>query len=294
MAVAADPTTHKKLVLVKQLYQRALVESENRHSVVSRMMAVVGLDLAAEIAIKAMVGALDPSKTPQDNFQALVQSADSSMKKSGVADGLPDKANIQHVHTVRNDAQHKARYPNETEVNDCRTYTRDFLGKITVQVWGLRFERISLADIVAHEKMKDLFNEAEQQLQMGQYGRAVIPAFGALAEALNRVESALVGQMVQMSGGLLPGSDWDTVERMRRTLLSVALGLDYGQLIRFGRMADHVIQNDWQIGADDAEALVAYCIDAVAQIEGRVGDIDAPFQTVSTRTARPLDPSSSS
>lgn len=80
-----------------------------------------------------MVSSLNTSVVPKTDFQAIVQQADSELASAGLAP-IPDKGKIQHVRTIRNDAQHKAKYPNETDVSDCRTYTRDFLQQIVLNV----------------------------------------------------------------------------------------------------------------------------------------------------------------
>ncbi len=97
---------------------------------------------------------------------------------------------------------------------------------------------------------------------------------------LNKVERALVGEepgFHDIELGKLGGSYDRTINQMRRTLLYVALGMDYGQYIRNVRVAEHVRRNDAQIDAREAETFVAYCVDTVVQIETRAGDLDMPF-----------------
>jgi len=296
MPIPIDPITHRKLILVKQLYQQAVVQSASQHSFVGRIMSVIGFDLAIETVLKAVVGSLEPSKVPSDAFQGLVQQSDKLLVDGGY-NPVPDKANIQYVHSIRNDAQHKAKYPNESDVSDCRTYTRDFLQKIVADVWGLSFERISLTDIVQHQKVKEFLVDAETALSQSDYQEAVQQAAAGLTWALRSVKTAIVGRtpsfarafLMEESFGRMK-SDRDVYrafERMQETLLYIALGMNYADYMHYRQIAGsvqftlngrpHYYGMKEHIDAGDAEFLVAYCTDTVVQIESRVGSLDAPF-----------------
>lgn len=297
MPITVDTITYKKLTLVKQLYQQAVVQSTSLYSVTGRIMSVIGFDIAVETVLKAIVSSLDPSKTPSDNFQGLIQQCDDLLPKAG-CNPVPDKANIQHVHSIRNDAQHKAKYPNEPDVSDCRTYTRDFLQKIISDVWGLSFERVSLTDIIQHAKVKEFLVNAEMAKIEGDYQQAVKQAAAGLALALIYVKKAIVGRTPSFYNAFLmedslgkPKSDRDTYrafERMQETLLYVALGLNYADYMRYrqiagdvrfgvGSLMPHNAGLKENINANDAEFVVAYCTDKVVQIENHVGNLEAPF-----------------
>ncbi|CAN5725256.1 hypothetical protein BH24ACI2_BH24ACI2_01210 [soil metagenome] len=62
MLISLDVVTRKKLILVKQIYQRALIQAQAKHSYVDCIFAVVGFDLANETVLKAVVSALNPTK----------------------------------------------------------------------------------------------------------------------------------------------------------------------------------------------------------------------------------------
>lgn len=297
MTITVDAITHKKLILVKQLYQQAVVQSTSLHSITGRIMSVIGFDIAVETVLKAVVSSLDSSKIPPDNFQGLIQQCDDLLPKAGY-NPVPDKANIQHVHSIRNDAQHKAKYPNESDVSDCRTYTRDFLQKIISDVWGLSFESVSLTDVIQHVKVKEFLVNAERAKSQDDYQQAVKQAAAGLTLALIYVKRAIVGRTPSFARAFLmedsfgkPKSDGDTYrafERMQETLLYVALGLNYADYMRYRQIAGDVIFGVGSttplyaglkepIIADDAEFVVAYCTDKVVQIENLVGNLEAPF-----------------
>jgi hypothetical protein len=299
MSITIDPITRKKLILVKQLYQQTVAQFTSQNSIIGRIQSAIGFDLAVETVLRAVVGSLDAAKTPADGFQGLVQQCDTLLPVAG-CNLVPDKANIQYIHSIRNDAQHKAKYPNEPDVSDCRTYCRDFLSKVITDVWGLDFERISLTDAIQDDKIKQLLIGAETALSQKDYQQAIHQAAAGLTLALNRVETAVVGSLSSFASAILvldafgqplPDSDarstFSTLERMQETLLFIALDLNYTGYMKYKQIAGQVNvylngNYDYQGSkenpdANDAEFTVSYCVDTVVQIENHVGSLQAPF-----------------
>jgi|APFre7841882654_1041346.scaffolds.fasta_scaffold06297_8 hypothetical protein len=297
MLISVDAITRHKLQLTKQLFEHALILSSSTHSQVLRIMAVIGFDVANETALKCTVTALDTSKQPSEAFQGLVQQANGLLVKAELG-LLPDQARVQHVHTIRNDAQHKARYPNETEVNDCRTYSRDFLQNLILQVWGLQFDRISLVDLIQNREAKEFLSKAESELQQGYFDQAVNNAATGLTWVIDRVERAVVGPtpnfvsafVMSDSLGRNQKANSDTYNafvKMQRLVLYLALGMDVPKYINYTDIAGNVmffLDGHWEryggkkpIEKNDAEFVLAYASSAIVQIEERVGDLDKPF-----------------
>jgi hypothetical protein len=292
--ISIDPITFKRLILVKQLYQHAVVQASSQIIVIGRIMAVIGFDLTVETALKAVVSSLDSSKTPSDAFQSLVQQADDLLSKSGY-NPVPDRANILHVHSVRNDAQHKAKYPNESDVSDCRTYARDFLQKIVADVWGFQFEKISLTDVVQHDRVKAFLVEAEKALEQGNYQDAVEQGAAGLTLSLNFVRRSILGRSgISPEFVLERGSIFDQRDvskafmNMQEIFVYLALGMNYTEYVNYRQIAGKLdIYDDGtiiqhygmkeKIDINDAEFVVAYCTDNVVQIENRVGNLEKPF-----------------
>lgn len=300
MPIQVDLITRKKLILVKQLYQQAVIQAGAQYSYVSRIMSLIGFDLAAETVLKAVVAALEPIKPPADGFQAVIQQVDNLLAKAGL-NPIPDKANVQHIHALRNDAQHKAKYPNETDVSDCRTYVRDFLQKIISDVWGLSFEALSLVDAVQHEEVKEYLIDAEAALKDGDYREALIQAETGFKMALELVESAFVGKLDLGTSAFITKNNYgkdkidrrafNAFKRMRKSFLLSILGLNVPSYWRYDQIVFSVINYITPIASGDTEIIftgedvdqkdaafvVAYAVNAVLQIETFVGNLDAPF-----------------
>jgi hypothetical protein len=297
MTIAIDAITHKKLVLVKQLHHQAVVRTHSPSGIVARVIGLICFDLSVETVLKIAVSCLDPSKTPADSFQGLIQQCETLMTASSLG-YIPDKANIQHIHSLRNDAQHKAKYPNDSDINDCRTYCSDFHNKFLTQLWGISIDAISLTGLIQHADVKNYLVKAESNLLQGKYLESVENASAGLTMALNLVKNAIVGRtshfrnafmMSDLSGRRVePDTDvFSAFQRMQNVLLYLTLGMDYSDYMHYIDIAgltsftldgkDHHINIKQPLEPNDAEFVVAYCINTVVTIEEQVGKLDSPF-----------------
>ncbi len=83
MLIPLDKITRNKLILLKQIYQRALIQSQFTHRVVDRMLAVVGFDLANETALKAIAVALNPPIKLKHQFPEVIKQVDNELVALG-------------------------------------------------------------------------------------------------------------------------------------------------------------------------------------------------------------------
>jgi hypothetical protein len=288
MTFTLDDATRKKLVLVKQLYEQAQRQSAPHTSIMDRIMAVISFDLAMETVLKAAALTIDPNLKSKDLSGDLVLKCEPVFRNAGVL--YPPMGNMGRIRGVRNAAQHEARYPNDTDLNDCRVYARDVLNHVLSEVWGEALDTISLVDLIQNDRVKQFFVRAEEELARGAYDEAAAQALGGFQWALRQVKAAFVGRDPNRTTGRSQTRDEEVLNRLRFTVLYLALGIDYADTVRFDKtightlvMADGVTVNLIrrkempQIDKPLAESTISYCIDAVARIEQRVGDLDAPF-----------------
>ena len=299
--VNPDLVTRKKLVLVKQLYQRAEIQSFSESNI-DRIMSVITFDLAIETALKAVIRSLDPIKTPSDGFENFLQQAESLLNKnsSGSMNEVPDRAHIKSVHSIRNSIQHEAIVPDKSVVSDCRTYTRDFLQRIIIDVWGLSFKEISLTDLIQDARVKKFLSNAEESRSQGDNRKAVEHAAAGLSWCLLRVKTALVGPEEHFVRALLvkgsfgePEENSDlfrAFEKMQETLLCVTLGMNCNEYMHYKQIAGttaftiagepHYYNMEKEINSEDTNFIISYCVDTILQIENLVGSIEKPFGQV--------------
>jgi hypothetical protein len=302
MPVTADVITHKRLVLVKQLYNQALVQAFSQTSTVNRIMAVIGFDLSVETILRTIISALESTYNPKDekSFPQYWKRANDLLASSQL-NNLPDERNINLVHTIRNDAQHRAKYPNESDLNDCRTYIRDFLEKTCMEVWGISFDSISLVDLIQHPHIKVFLTKAEAAFAINDYKETIIASVAALYRTVEIIRKSILGRstyktyslVVEQSGRQLTDPEgYIALERTEEGLLAVALGLNYIDYLRFDKIIAKygLIVHAYEDGTyrlydgkidhatlEDAKWLMTYAIDAVIKIENGIGNIEKPF-----------------
>jgi hypothetical protein len=219
LPISADPITYRKLVLAKQLFQHAVVQTSH-YSASARILGLICFDLASETLMKALIASLDSARTPSDSFIGLIKQTEDLLESNALG-SVPEKSKVQHVHSLRNDTQHRAKYPNETDVNDARTYTRDFLSGLCDLAWGINVESISLVDLIQHPRLTKHLAEAEAALASSDFEAAVSQAAAGLFFALGSVEAIVAGTlanfsnfvMLDSSGRPSAGSDSNSVRR---------------------------------------------------------------------------------
>lgn len=299
MSVPLDLITQRNLILVKQIYQRAVVQSASHHSDVDRILSLISFDLANETLLKNAITAVDSRAKIISELNELIKTADEVFRNAvPPIPPVPDAQKIRRVRKIRNAAMHDATYPTAADINDCRTYTRDFLQQLVANVWGQDFIAIKLTDAVRHAEVKKFLVDAERHLEVGKPTDAVIQAKAAMQIALGRAGAAIVGALPRNVDSLAvykereakPSREMlEAFKSMRDTLALSMIGLDYAGHRRYERITQFVFIGYYGDGkidaaisgaapdAGDAEFVVNFVINAVLQIESLVGDINNPF-----------------
>lgn len=128
----------------------------------------------------AAVGSLDPSRTPANTFDGLLKQTESILVNSGIT-ASPGAAKILHVHSIRNDAQHRARVPLEAEVSEGIVQVREYLSELIRLVWGLTLERISIVETVQDPAVREHLLLAEAARLKHRFRRATSAVFAQIA-----------------------------------------------------------------------------------------------------------------
>ena len=297
MTQPPDSITNIKLAIAKQLYQIGEAKSGPSQPALNRLLEIIEFDLASETVLKAVVSWLYARRSPTDGFPGLIDQCDQLMSSKGLSP-IPNRGNLLYVHSIRNDAQHKARFPTDIEVSDCRTYTRDSLNGVLTEVWGLVLNSISLTDIIQDQKVRDYLVDAELARGHGRFEEAVFNANAGLDWALMTVQTAIVGPELIPGVEVLTAGPFSSepernrdlsfaVSRMQLTLLYSTLGISSSELSGYRDIAGftsftldggvHRHQGKQAPDDDDAAFVIGYSTQAIAQIEFTVGDIEKPF-----------------
>ena len=299
MPVSLDLITHKNLILIKQIYQRAVVQSASLHSDADRILSLISFDLANETLLKNAITAVDSRAEIVSNLKTLIKTANDVFSKAAPPIApVPDAQKVRRVRDIRNGAMHEAKYPTTADINDCRTYTRDFLQQLVSNVWDQDFSSIRLTDAIRHPEVKGFLVKADDRLNAGNYTDAVVQAKAGLELAIGKVKSSIVGRMPRDVDSLVvakgkefqPSRDmFDAFQTMRDAVVRAAIGLEYSSYKHYHRLTEHIFTAYFGEGkiqaaisgrapeAEDAEYVVNYAINAVIQIESLAGDMDKPF-----------------
>jgi hypothetical protein len=293
-----DVVTHKKLMLVKQIYQRALIQSQFTHKIVDRMLAVVGFDLANETTLKAIAVALNPTIKFQQNFPELIKQVDGELAALGGK--LPNVAHIQYIHKIRNDAQHYAKFPSEIEVSDCRTYTRDFLIQTFSDVWGESFESISLVDIIENVEIKNHLLEAGKDFAQKDYTQTLIKSMVAFQKAVGGLADLLTDHISYWIKSIVVTETFEEAQpsenvfrafiRTRELIALQAIGINPQEFLKYKRMTNYIgisiaqagnyqanLNSDKEPTDEEADYVLNFVIYSVIQIESLDEDITKAY-----------------
>lgn len=260
MIISLDLITRKKLILVKQIYQRAVILAQTKHNNADRIFALVAFDLANETVLKAVVSALNPAKNPANDFPGIVSQAENEIAAKSTL-SIPDKVKIQHVRTLRNDAQHKAKYPNESDINDCRTYTRDFLTQTFLDVWGENFESFSLIDAIQKNDAKKFLIDAEKDFLINNYPQSVVKSVIAFTQSSNNLADMMTESINPFVNQIMIGGVFNKPEpsdelftafvRTRQLVVFQSIGINTQEYLKYIRLTRFVYTDVREDGSYD-------------------------------------------
>ena len=220
MPIPVDEITRRKLILVRQLYQQAEKQSGSRHSIVSRIMAIIIFDLKIETLLKVIVEALDQRITLSDSFNSLLQQCEKLLLEHGITP-FPYRAHVLHLHSIRNDAQHKAKYPNESDVSDCRTYARDFCRDVIQNVWGTVFDELSQLDWIDDGILKKMLESALLDIEAGNLKKGLTLVGISFTWASRSLRNILPEGADGLYGGQVPELHGKTVDYINSVLKNI-------------------------------------------------------------------------
>jgi hypothetical protein len=294
-----DDISRRRLVLTRRIFDQGVDHCADPVLPFRGILAVIAFDWANESVALAAISALDERQRADHTFNAILDRCETLLREKGTS-GLTGLARVKHVHQIRNDCQHRGRHPNPSEVQDCRTYTRDFINEVTTATWGIEIDSVRLSDLVQDNGIRAYLSRAEQAHDAGDFNEAACLAAASLRLALNRVEGAIIGTLpmgfkgwvpVDSSGPFGPGdarSAAKALRRMRTAVLLGALHLDLDGFARFASLTPAVlimadgsaqfqVMRDVVLSQLDVEWILAFVASAVISIEDRVGDVGKPF-----------------
>ena len=304
MPISMRPDDVRKINLIKYVYQQALNYTAVENNIIRQALAVIHFDLAIEMTFGSIISTLDPSAAlDSKNFPSLLKQAEDLLTNKSLG-SMPDKVQINKVHNIRNDAQHRLKYPSSLTVSDCRTYTHDFLQKVTLLIWGKNFDEVSVAQLISHPKIRDYLLNAESAFAQKKYLDSAKQAGSGLEKTISFVKPFIVGFEPPHFKGIVLGDHYSSRDhivnenmlksfgKIQNSLLVLLLSLNYTSFMKYRKIVGdainipggevHFSKIDEQIfnspiAEKTSEFIISFCIDSILQIEDTVGDLEKPF-----------------
>lgn len=182
-----DSILFTKLVVVKQLYLEATRNFENRHHIANRILAVIIYDVTVESILKLVVSELEPAKSPSSTFPKLIEQCNAVLNDHG-HEPISNLSSIRQLHSVRNDAQHKAKFPTQEEVEEARVHTLDLCKQLMESLWDIDFLEVSLDSLISDPLLGDLVEAARDGIKANDPRRAVALAHLAFSWAHRSID----------------------------------------------------------------------------------------------------------
>lgn len=192
----------KQLIHIKQLFLRAENISRNKDDISLIMLAQM-LDFVVETLLKLVIHTF-PSPAnflpPQRGYYTKISQLESERYKQNmdfyrswdeVVGILRDSSNIlgitdlslrrdmDRLHEIRNDTQHKGATPNEKDLTNYVPLVRSFLSDCYQDIFGEDFEKLSALSLIQNSEVRIYLEKAYQNLDSAEWTNAVCN--GALA-----------------------------------------------------------------------------------------------------------------
>lgn len=180
------------------------------------------------------------------------------------------KESLRNLNSRRVNVKHKGLLPSKSDIEISRINTTDFFEQNTLSQFGVEFKDISLTSLVSFENTNRSLQDAQNELNKGNYKESIGNSALAFAYLLEEYEASkttvLEGSLFKVKGNnsfaratsinsavkdnnrdlkkLLEYLK-DQIEGLQTELKIVGLGIDYKKYIRFKALAPEII---WVLG----------------------------------------------
>jgi len=174
----------KELVVAKSVLLHGISHSMSKDPL-SRIIAILHFDYFVEAVLKAFLRAenISTSKLSKMNLFELLKEAD-KLWKIKFKESLPFRYEIGGLRKLRDQVQHEAHIPSIEDVERYRVIIKDFAYKIFEKEFNLKFDEVSLSDLIEDSELRQDIKVVEKIINEGEYKEAL--------ERLNRVLEKII------------------------------------------------------------------------------------------------------
>lgn len=155
----------KRLAFIRYLYDEAVRQSQKSEPMCS--LSVLTFHDAAELFLVLACEHLDVAKKSMD-FLAYWEEI-----KRKLPEGLTQKKGMGRLNVARVGLKHHGNMPARSAVQEFRVIATLFFKENTPTVFGVKFEGISMVDLVRDRTIKGVLEEAEELCEQGDFQGAV-------------------------------------------------------------------------------------------------------------------------
>jgi hypothetical protein len=167
---------HPQLLLVKRLFI-ASGEHVAHADPISAGMAISLLQDAVELYLWTLIKDRNIVVKDQSGFVANLE----ALQRAGL--GMPSTAKLQELNRARVGFKHYGNLPAPSEAEKHRIYAEDALRQAMLDHFAVKFDGLSLVDLVADAAIRDLLKNAEAHINAS----SLMEAAGSLAQARSLV-----------------------------------------------------------------------------------------------------------
>jgi hypothetical protein len=187
-----NPDIMRHLTYSKSIYFHALQHS-NSESVLDRALAIVNFDGAIEMFLYALMEHVGSEVADNATFYLLIDSAKKKLVELNKNTALLQEVGIKNMHRARNDIQHHGIIPSSEDVERYRTITYNVMSNLSNCLLKMKFEEISLSELIQNDFIKQLYKKAEEAYFSSDYQTALIYAAAAFERAKTTEQGKLWG-----------------------------------------------------------------------------------------------------
>lgn len=208
-----DAVTLRGLRYSKHTYHRAQ-ELSRQGDEYSRATCIHRLDNCVEWILNLACGHF--GRQEDSRVSVLIERVEAEISGS-----FSEGDRMRSLRRHRNQVQHDMVIPDERTCEEYVDYTHSFLQDVARQVWGVDFDDLRLADLIEHDEIRGLTEQAEGLIEEAEYSEAVGRCIDTFNYVVNGAEDegaweGLIGHAGQMTSTFIGGQDpfkpLDTIE----------------------------------------------------------------------------------
>lgn len=277
----------KRLALIKYLFSQGIQQSKNSEPLLS--FAILSFHDSVEMFLKLLA--------EKENIPV-----DYKTKFNHYWEKIPTltlKESLSGINVRRNNFKHKGILPSKLDIEEARVTTSNFFQQNTFAHFGIKFEDISLLNLVKYDIVKQHLQKAYSDLKENNYSKSIDESTFAFHQLINTYESSKEQSFSSPFNftSAITRYDWmsfdedkplkdfkkkvkDTFNEFNFILKVIGLGIDFKKYVKFSILTPKVYleqdmtyhtytddKEDWTLKQDNVQFLIDFVIESSLRIQ---------------------------